>query len=65
MAYARLGTTLFYRSEMEPAAENMRKAYELRHTVSERERSHVDSHCEMFVTGDLGAARPTSGAKSP
>ena len=38
MAYARLGTTLFYWSEMKRAAENMRKAYELRHTVSEHER---------------------------
>jgi tetratricopeptide (TPR) repeat protein len=35
----------------------MRKAYELRERVSERERLYIDSHYQIFVTGNLEAAR--------
>jgi len=59
MAYARLGTTYINRDETQRTAENLRKAYELRQTVSDRERFYIDSHYDMFVTGDLEAARKT------
>jgi len=59
MAYARLGTSYYNLSENVRAAENTRKAYELRERVSERERFYIDSHYEDFVTGNLEAARKT------
>jgi tetratricopeptide (TPR) repeat protein/tRNA A-37 threonylcarbamoyl transferase component Bud32 len=59
MAYARLGTAYYNVGETERAAENTRKAYELRGTVSEREKFYIDSHYEMVVSGDLEEARKT------
>ena len=59
MAYARLGTSYFNLGETARAAENTRKAYELRQRVSEREKFYVASHYELHVTGDLEAARKT------
>ena len=59
MAYARLGTSYYDLSENVRAAESIRKAYELRERVSERERFYIDSHNEQFVTGNLEAARKT------
>jgi eukaryotic-like serine/threonine-protein kinase len=59
MAYARLGTSYFDLSENVRAAENTRKAFELRDRASERERFYIDSHYEQFVTGNLEAARKT------
>jgi CheY-like chemotaxis protein len=35
----------------------IRKAYELRERVSDREKFYIASHYELFVTGDLEAAR--------
>src|ERR1019366_438721 len=52
MAYARLGTSYFNLSEADRAAENARKAYELRERVSERERFYIDSHYQNFDTGN-------------
>ena len=57
MAYARLATNHFNLGETARAAENTRKAYELRERVSEREKFYIASHYETFVTGDLEAAR--------
>jgi len=57
MAYARLGTSYGNLGERIRAAENMRKAYELRERVSERENFYITSHYEHEVTGDLEAAR--------
>ncbi len=57
MAYARLGTNYGNLGETARAAENMRKAYELRERVSEREKFYIVSHYEHFVTGNLEAAR--------
>jgi class 3 adenylate cyclase/tetratricopeptide (TPR) repeat protein len=57
MAWARLGTNYGNLGEPAQAAENTRKAYELRERVSEREKFYIDSHYEQFVTGDLEAAR--------
>ena len=57
MAYARMGTSYADLNETVRSAESVRKAYELRERVSERERFYIASHYEMFVTGNLEAAR--------
>jgi eukaryotic-like serine/threonine-protein kinase len=57
MAYARLGTNYFNLGQTARAAENMRKAYELRGRVSEREKLYIASHYEQFVSGNQEAAR--------
>jgi tetratricopeptide (TPR) repeat protein len=59
MAYARLGTNYSNLGESARAAENIRKAYELRERVSEREKFYIVSHYEHFVIGNLEAARKT------
>jgi tetratricopeptide (TPR) repeat protein/predicted Ser/Thr protein kinase len=57
MAYAMLGISYSNLGENHLAAENMRRAYELRKGVSERERFFIESHYENFVSGDLEKAR--------
>ena len=57
MAYATLGTTYHNLGEKLLAAENTRKAYELRARVSEWEKFYIESHYQHFVTGDLEKAR--------
>jgi eukaryotic-like serine/threonine-protein kinase len=57
MAYARLGTNYSNLGQTARAAENARKAYELRERVSEREKLYITSHYEDYVTGNLEAAR--------
>lgn len=57
MAYAFLGTTYHNLGEKIRAAENTRKAYELRSRVSEWEKFYIESHYHHFVTGDLEKAR--------
>ena len=57
MAYAILGTTYHNLGEKTLAAENTRKAYELRSRVSEWEKFYIESHYYHFVTGDLEKAR--------
>ena len=59
MAYARLGTSYSNLGETARAAENTRKAYELRERVSEHEKLYIASHYEKFVIGNLEAARRT------
>jgi len=59
MAYARLGTNYVGLGETARAAENIRKAYELRERVSEREKFYIVSHYEQYFTGDLEATRKT------
>jgi eukaryotic-like serine/threonine-protein kinase len=59
MAYARLGTCYANLSQAARAAENQRKAYELRDRVSEREKFYIDSHYQNFALGDLEATRKT------
>jgi eukaryotic-like serine/threonine-protein kinase len=53
MAYALLGNNYFYLGEPELASENVRRAYELRNRVSEREKLYIESHYHYQVTGDL------------
>jgi serine/threonine protein kinase/tetratricopeptide (TPR) repeat protein len=57
MAYASLGTTYHNLGEKELAAENTRRAFELRAKVSEREKLYIESHYQQFVTGDLEKAK--------
>src|SRR5579859_7214399 len=57
MAYASLGTAYNNLGEKELAAENTRRAYELRGKVSEREKFYIESHYYHFVTGDLLKAK--------
>ncbi len=59
MAYVRMGNSYSNDGETVRSAENLRKAYELRERVSEREKFYIASHFESFVTGDLEAARKT------
>ena len=57
MAYASLGTSYNNLGETSLAAENIRKAYDLRDRVSEREKFYIESHYYQFVTDDLEKAR--------
>jgi serine/threonine protein kinase/tetratricopeptide (TPR) repeat protein len=59
MAYARLGNTYMNLGQTARAAENTRKAYELRERVGEREKLYIASHYETNATGNLEAARKT------
>jgi eukaryotic-like serine/threonine-protein kinase len=59
MAYARLGTSYFNMGQTARAKDSLRKAYELRERVNERERLYITSAYETQVTGDLVAARKT------
>jgi DNA-binding winged helix-turn-helix (wHTH) protein/tetratricopeptide (TPR) repeat protein len=56
MAYAYLSTTYGNHREPELAAENIRKAYDLRAKVSERERFYIESHYYEYGTGELEKA---------
>jgi serine/threonine protein kinase/DNA-binding winged helix-turn-helix (wHTH) protein len=60
MAYARLGNSYFNMDQPARAAENLREAFKLRDKVSERERFYIDSHYQLSVTCNLGAARKTN-----
>src|SRR5215470_13164136 len=57
MAYASMGTSYYNLGEKNLAAENTRKAYELRSHVSESERFYIESHYQQFGTSDLEKAR--------
>jgi serine/threonine protein kinase/Tfp pilus assembly protein PilF len=56
-AYAQLGVIYINIGENEQGADNIRKAYELRDHVSEREKFYIASHFDDLVNGDLEAAR--------
>jgi eukaryotic-like serine/threonine-protein kinase len=57
MAYADLGSSYSNLLELGLAAENTRRAYELRSRVSEREELSIESRYHNNVTGDLEKAR--------
>ncbi len=59
IAYAALGNAYSNLGETGLAADNTRKAYELRANVSEHERLYIESHYYQFVTGDLIKASQT------
>jgi tetratricopeptide (TPR) repeat protein len=56
MAYARLGNSYRLMGEPTLAAENTRKAYELREHVSELEKFYIESHYYQATTGELEKA---------
>lgn len=58
IAYAYLSTAYSNHRTPELAAENIRKAYELRAKVSERERFYIESHYYWNGTGELEKAVP-------
>ena len=53
MAYAVLGTSDSNLGEIGEAAGNLKKAYDLRSRVSERERFYISTHYDAYVVGDL------------
>ena len=57
MAYARLGNSYRMLGEPTLAAENTRKAYELREPVSELEKFYIESHYYQQTTVELEKAR--------
>ncbi len=57
MAYARLGNMYRMLGDQTLAAENTRKAYELREGVSELEKFYIESHYYQQTTGELEKAR--------
>ncbi|MGB9405407.1 MAG: protein kinase, partial [Candidatus Acidiferrales bacterium] len=57
MAYAALATGYSDIGEPASAAENVKKAYDLRDRVSEHEKFYIDSHYYQIATGDLEKAR--------
>jgi tetratricopeptide (TPR) repeat protein len=57
MAYAVLGTAYKNLGESGLAAESLKKAYDLRDRVSEREKFYISSHYDQFVIGDLEKAQ--------
>jgi DNA-binding winged helix-turn-helix (wHTH) protein/Flp pilus assembly protein TadD len=61
MAYAQLGVIYVNLGQTERGIENLRKAYQLRERVSEREKFYIASHYDDMVTGDLDAARKDYG----
>jgi len=64
MAYARLAVCDINLGELGHAADNLRKAYELRNHVSEHEELFILSLYHEFVTGDLDEARKTYELRS-
>ena len=57
MAFSYLGVCYGNRGESARAAESIRRAYELRERVSERERFTIASNYELYATGNMEAAR--------
>ena len=56
IAYRAMAATYGNLSQPERQAENLRKAYELRGKVSERERLYIEANYNWIVTGDLDKA---------
>jgi eukaryotic-like serine/threonine-protein kinase len=56
-AYASLGVGYYALGEQSLAAENARKAYDLRERTSERERFVIESSYHTYATGNLEKAR--------
>jgi serine/threonine protein kinase len=59
MAYLRIGYRYWTLGESSRASENIRKAYELRGGVSEREKLWIESMYHRVVTGDLNEVHQT------
>ena len=59
MAYARMSSVYCNLNEVGRAAENARKAYDLREKVSERERFFIEAIYYLIATGELEKAAQT------
>jgi tetratricopeptide (TPR) repeat protein len=59
MSYAWTSTLYFNLNEVGRAAENIRKAYDLREKVSERERFFIEGNFYLSATGELEKAEQT------
>jgi eukaryotic-like serine/threonine-protein kinase len=59
VAYASLGASYYNLGEISQAAQNTRRAYELRKQLGERERFYIEALYYEYVTGDLERARQT------
>ena len=59
MAYAWMSVVYCDLNEVGRAAENARKAYDLREKVSERERFSIEGNYYLFATGELEKAAQT------
>jgi len=57
MAHASLGTAYYNLIETRLGAKIVRRAFQLRDRVSEREKFYIESVYHLFVTGDLEKAR--------
>jgi tetratricopeptide (TPR) repeat protein len=57
MAYAVLGTIYSVLGETSLSMQNAKKAYELRESVSERERFYIETHYYDYVTEDIEKSR--------
>jgi serine/threonine protein kinase/Flp pilus assembly protein TadD len=57
LAYASLGISYANLGETSLAAENIKKAFELRDRISQREQLSIESYYYLDVTGDLEKAR--------
>jgi len=57
MAIASLGTSYGNLGETGLAAENIRRAYELRERVSERERIYIEAKYDRYIIGDFEKTR--------
>jgi eukaryotic-like serine/threonine-protein kinase len=57
MAYARLGITFYNLDETARAEENLRRAYDLRDRLSQREKLYVAASYEAMVRGNMEEAR--------
>jgi len=57
MAYTMLGNSYANVGEISLATENLRKAFELRERLSEREKFFIESHYHLLATGDLKKAQ--------
>ena len=60
MAYAQLGVSYFMLGETSSATVNLRKAYDLRERVSEREKFSIESYYSYVLTGNMEKARRTN-----
>ena len=59
VAYAWLGSSYYGLGEETLAAQNVRKAFDLREHTSERERFSIEASYYIYVTGNLEKARQT------
>jgi tetratricopeptide (TPR) repeat protein len=63
-AYLGLATSYWNAGEAELAAQNAKRAYELRNRVGERAKLSIETHYQVQATGNLGEAEKTLGLQA-